>query len=615
MLFLREPPDAAARRHLNLTQAIDLYQQAIARDANFGRAYAGLAGLTCCSRVMQAARESSARAGAGCGGAGRITGAADGHTLGVRAFVHFRSREWQAAHDDFDRAIAAGPNDPMCCSGTAVPREHRLIERAERAARDAVTADPLSPVAISARRGQPVDQRPEAADDHLRSRRKWVFKDPDYGSVDRVPAQRRTAERCAQGADRDAAQPWTIHRWIDPVFAAMTGNGSKQAALDALNRTYASGELGVPMYVGALFFVGDIDGLYVAMERVVASGEPFDVEVFFSRMGRPFRKDPRHAADDRLGLIDFWDRAGWPTCAPAKARVSCAVNREVAATSYPRPVSLGTVGTVAVELVARAEERRSRCRAVRVPLRRIGRTLRRGSGRCRLRRNVHAAATRNRADGARVEAGTGVGGTWYWNRYPGARVDVEASVLVSVRGSAQRWQWSSATRRGELLRYTVTSPSARLEARHPAEHARAVVALRRCDGSMGSSPTAPRALLHPRIGCLSSTGVPDFKVCAISKAAGTTPAAGRTTASTSPASVAVIGFRLFRRSIDTMIAQQAKTAVRVPAHRDVFGAGAQRPVDPQALAQVKANYREFRERNARPATVSFSMQTKHRRCR
>ena len=27
---------------------------------------------------------------------------------------------------------------------------------------------------------------------------------------------------------------------------------------------------------------------------------------------------------------------------------------------------------------------------------------------------------------ARVyEAGTNVGGTWYWNRYPGARVDIE----------------------------------------------------------------------------------------------------------------------------------------------------------------------------------------------
>ena len=25
-----------------------------------------------------------------------------------------------------------------------------------------------------------------------------------------------------------------------------------------------------------------------------------------------------------------------------------------------------------------------------------------------------------------IEAGDGVGGTWYWNRYPGARVDIES---------------------------------------------------------------------------------------------------------------------------------------------------------------------------------------------
>ena len=25
-----------------------------------------------------------------------------------------------------------------------------------------------------------------------------------------------------------------------------------------------------------------------------------------------------------------------------------------------------------------------------------------------------------------IEAGSGVGGTWYWNRYPGARVDIES---------------------------------------------------------------------------------------------------------------------------------------------------------------------------------------------
>src|SRR5512138_1294816 len=46
---------------------------------------------------------------------------------------------------------------------------------------------------------------------------------------------------------------------------------------------------------------------------------------------------------------------------------------------------------------------------------------------------------------ARVfEAGDGVGGTWYWNRYPGARCDVE-SLQYSYSFSPeldQEWTWT-----------------------------------------------------------------------------------------------------------------------------------------------------------------------------
>jgi len=46
---------------------------------------------------------------------------------------------------------------------------------------------------------------------------------------------------------------------------------------------------------------------------------------------------------------------------------------------------------------------------------------------------------------ARVyEAGSGVGGVWYWNRYPGARVDVE-NLEYSYTFSAElerEWRWS-----------------------------------------------------------------------------------------------------------------------------------------------------------------------------
>ena len=54
------------------------------------------------------------------------------------------------------------------------------------------------------------------------------------------------------------------------------------------------------------------------------------------------------------------------------------------------------------------------------------------------------------------EAGTGVGGTWYWNRYPGARCDVE-SMQYSYSFSEdlqQDWSWSELfASQPEILRY------------------------------------------------------------------------------------------------------------------------------------------------------------------
>jgi cation diffusion facilitator CzcD-associated flavoprotein CzcO len=55
-----------------------------------------------------------------------------------------------------------------------------------------------------------------------------------------------------------------------------------------------------------------------------------------------------------------------------------------------------------------------------------------------------------------LEAGAGVGGTWYWNRYPGARCDVE-SLSYSYSFSPeleQEWTWSEKyATQPEILRY------------------------------------------------------------------------------------------------------------------------------------------------------------------
>ena len=55
-----------------------------------------------------------------------------------------------------------------------------------------------------------------------------------------------------------------------------------------------------------------------------------------------------------------------------------------------------------------------------------------------------------------IEAGSGVGGTWYWNRYPGARCDIE-SMQYSFQFSEdlqQEWQWTERyASQPEILAY------------------------------------------------------------------------------------------------------------------------------------------------------------------
>ncbi len=55
-----------------------------------------------------------------------------------------------------------------------------------------------------------------------------------------------------------------------------------------------------------------------------------------------------------------------------------------------------------------------------------------------------------------IEAGTGVGGTWYWNRYPGARCDSDAYIYCYTfdKNLLQEWEWSERyPEQDEILRY------------------------------------------------------------------------------------------------------------------------------------------------------------------
>jgi len=116
------------------------------------------------------------------------------------------------------------------------------------------------------------------------------------------------------------------------------------------------------------------------------------------------------------------------------------------------------------------------------------------------------------------EAGTGVGGTWYWNRYPGARCDVE-SMQYSFSFDddlQQEWQWKELyASQPEILTYA-NHVADRFDLRRDIRFNTRVIAASFDEAAQrwtvrtdrGDVVTARFCVMAT--GCLSTANVPDF---------------------------------------------------------------------------------------------------------
>ncbi len=121
---------------------------------------------------------------------------------------------------------------------------------------------------------------------------------------------------------------------------------------------------------------------------------------------------------------------------------------------------------------------------------------------------------------ARVyEAGDGVGGTWYWNRYPGARCDSE-SYYYSYSFSdeiQQEWEWTCRyPDQPEILKY-LNYVADKLDLRRDIQFKTRVTAARydertnRWDIETDAGRRVSARFFISAVGCLSAAQVPDIK--------------------------------------------------------------------------------------------------------
>jgi len=117
------------------------------------------------------------------------------------------------------------------------------------------------------------------------------------------------------------------------------------------------------------------------------------------------------------------------------------------------------------------------------------------------------------------EAGDGVGGTWYWNRYPGARCDVE-SMQYSYSFSPelqQEWEWTERyPQQEEILRY-INHVADRFDLRRDIQLETRVTAATWDEGQQRWNVTTDRGdqlsarYLISAAGCLSAGRVPEIE--------------------------------------------------------------------------------------------------------
>ena len=211
------------------------------------------------------------------------------------------------------------------------------------------------------------------------------------------------------------------------------------------------------------------------------------------------------------------------------------------------------------------------------------------------------------------EAGKGIGGTWYWNRYPGARCDVE-SMDYSYSFSdelQQEWEWTERyASQPEILKY-INHVADRFDLRRDITLSTRVTAAGFDDATSrwnirtdrGDQVSARFCIMAT--GCLSSAQVPKYKGLDTFKGpwyhTGAWPHEG---VDFTGQRVGIIGTGSSAIQSIPIIAGQAAHLYVFQRTPNFSVPARNAPMDPEHQRRWKANYKEHR-REARESRVGF----------
>jgi DNA-binding winged helix-turn-helix (wHTH) protein/TolB-like protein len=310
----------------NLELAIELFKESISLDENYGPAYLALATAYALTHdyygypfeeMRELALETIEKGVA-------VDASIEDASWAIHGFVFQQKKEWKKSEEAFLRAINATVVDPNAFSWYS-----RMLASTGRlkAAKDIVLV------------GESLDPDNAMVNSRIAMAQTWFgddeaafeyFRRSDLlGATGNLHVMSNALLLWRVGRAEESKQlsldattfQGTSTDWIDPVYAALSDPGKRDAGLAAINRVWADQQVIPDIVLIVRTLLGDLDGAMEIAELLELEGEAFSPEMIFIPELAPLRKHPRfEPLLERLGIVAYWDDLG---CTWDGDRVTC----------------------------------------------------------------------------------------------------------------------------------------------------------------------------------------------------------------------------------------------------------------------------------------------------
>lgn len=300
----------------SLEEAIELFQETISRDENFGPAYLMLANAYLLLPTYRDAPvdEMSKAAIATVEEGMRVDESIRDAANAIFGFVYHQQMQWVKAEDAYRAATSAEVVDPNAFNWYS--RMLASVGRLDASLEQALIAlemDPTSAV-INSRVALAYLWLGDTqnAETFFERAGKFGASGPTHMMGYALFLFREGRSAQAYDISREAARVrGGSESWIDPVFAALDDASLRDTALAAVDEAVSQDDISRQIEFIVRTVLGDLDGAMSVARLLESEGEVFEMDLLFIPEVEPLREHPEFGSLlDALGIADYWRARG-----------------------------------------------------------------------------------------------------------------------------------------------------------------------------------------------------------------------------------------------------------------------------------------------------------------